>query len=109
MEEDKENKYPEKSKMAKQSVVDRFNTTSAQPLDFQVYCTYPPRTIHQILAGLQRYMLQKNVDAPKIIDRKDSRFRENVYRALRQKGVGTDVRHTSTSQKRRRTDFGIVM
>ena len=66
--------------------------------------SYPPRTIHQILAGLQRYMLQK-MYVPKIIDRKDSRFLDihwacdNVYRALRQKGVGTDVRHTSIITK----------
>ena len=31
-EEDKKNKYPENSKMAKQSVVDRFNTTSDEEM-----------------------------------------------------------------------------
>ena len=46
-------------------------------------------------------MLLQNPDAPKIIDRKDPRFIDvhracdNVYRSLRQKGIGTDVKHAS--------------
>ena len=37
---------------------------------------YPPRTIHQILAGLQRYMLEKQPNAPKFLDRTQTAFRE---------------------------------
>ena len=32
---------------------------------------YPPKTIHQILAGLQRYMLDKNPLASKFLDQKN--------------------------------------
>ena len=60
---------------------------------------YPPKTIHQILAGLQRYMLEKNPTAPKFLDLKHSCFRDVhgachfVYRELHQQGIGTSVRH----------------
>ena len=63
---------------------------------------YPPRTIHQILAGLQRYMLEKQPSAPKFLDRTQTAFRElhgtcdSVYRGLHQEGVGTEIHHTST-------------
>ena len=61
---------------------------------------YPPRTIHQILASLQRHMLSHVPDAPKFLDKKNSRFRElhnacdNVYRGLHNQGVGTDIAHS---------------
>ena len=37
---------------------------------------YPPKTIHQLLAGLQRYMLDKNALAPKFLDQKNPLFRD---------------------------------
>ena len=60
---------------------------------------YPLKTIHQILAGLQRYMLDKNPLASKFLDQKNPVFRDihracdSVYRKLHQQGVGTEVRH----------------
>ena len=62
---------------------------------------YPPKRIHQILAGLQRYMLEKNPLAPKFLDTNDKRFHrihgvcDTVYRELHQQGVGTSVRHAA--------------
>ena len=72
---------------------------------------YPARTIHQILTGLQRHMLLQNPDAPKILDCKDPRFIDihracnNIYRSLRQKGIGTDVKHTSIITKEEEEKF----
>ena len=63
---------------------------------------YPPRTIHQILAGLQRYMLDKNPNAPKFLNKGEASFRDirgtcdTVYRDLRSKGIGAEVRHAAT-------------
>ena len=78
---------------------------------------YPPRSIHQLLAGLQRYMLSMKSDAPKFLDRKDVRFApihgtcETIYRNLHGKGIGTDVRHaaviTSEDEEKLRTT-GVV-
>ena len=62
---------------------------------------YPPRGVHQLLTGLQRFMLSKKPDAPKFLDRKDPRFRdihgtcETIYRQLHQQGVGMEVRHAA--------------
>ena len=36
---------------------------------------YPPRSIHQLLAGLQRYMLKQNYCLPKFLDRQNQQFR----------------------------------
>ena len=63
---------------------------------------YPPKTIHQLLAALQRKMLDKKPDTPKFLDRHECGFRDlmrtcdSVYRDLHSKGIGTDVRHTLT-------------
>ena len=35
---------------------------------------YPPKSIHQLLAGLQRYMLERNLMVPKFLDSKDAHF-----------------------------------
>ena len=64
---------------------------------------YPPKTIHQILAGLQRYMLDKNPLAPKFLDLVQKnpishgihRACDCVYRKLQQQGVVTQVRHAA--------------
>ena len=37
---------------------------------------YPPKDIHQILAGLQRYMLAKNPSAPMFLDKGETYFSE---------------------------------
>ena len=61
---------------------------------------YLPKSIHQLLAGLQRYMLDKNPGAPKFLDKQETCFREirgtcdTVYRDLCSKGVGAEVHHT---------------
>ena len=62
---------------------------------------YPPRSIHQILAGLQRHMLDLNYCSPKFLDRQNKMFKpihgacDSVYHSLHSSGVGTSVRHTS--------------
>ena len=62
---------------------------------------YPPRSIHLLLAGLQRYMLDKNPGSPKFLNRSESAFRDihgtcdSVYRDLHSKGIGTEVKHAS--------------
>ena len=38
-------------------------------------CAYPPRTINQLLAALQRYMLGENHLLPKFMDRHNAVFR----------------------------------
>ena len=63
---------------------------------------YPPRTMHQILAGLQRHMLEISPNAAKFLDTNNTAFRElqgtcdTVYRQLHSQGVGTAVKHTVT-------------
>ena len=37
---------------------------------------YPPKSIHQLLAGLQQYMLDKNPSAPQFLDKQETCFRE---------------------------------
>ena len=66
---------------------------------------YPPKTIHLILAGLQRIMLEKRPNTPKFLDRKEYRFCElrrscdSVYRGLHKQGIGTTVHHTQIFTK----------
>lgn len=61
---------------------------------------YPAKSIHQILAGLLRYMRGIDKNCPNFLDKNDHRFQgidrtcESVYRSLRKQGVGADVRHT---------------
>ena len=63
---------------------------------------YPPKTIHQLLAVLQRKMLHKKPDTPKFLNRHEFGFRDlmrmcdSVYKDLHSKGIGTDVCHTFT-------------
>ena len=60
---------------------------------------YPPRSIHQLLAGLQRYILDNNPNFPKLLDKQQTCFRDirgtcdTVYRDLRSQGIGAEVRH----------------
>ena len=60
---------------------------------------YPPRSIHQLLAGLQRYTLEKHPNFPKLLDKQQTCFRDlrgtcdTVYRNLRCQGIGAEVRH----------------
>lgn len=58
---------------------------------------YPPKTTHQILTGLQRYMLDKDLLALKFLDQKNSVFHDiyhacdSVYQKLHRQGVGTQI------------------
>ena len=62
---------------------------------------YPPRTIHQLLSGVLRYMRSCSCDTPNVLDRRDTRFKsiqgacEVVFRELRKEGIGTSVRHAA--------------
>lgn len=62
---------------------------------------YPPRTINQLLSGLQRHMIEMDPFAPKILDRSRPDFRpihlacDSVFHKLHTSGVGTVVRHTA--------------
>ena len=63
---------------------------------------YPPRTISQLLAALQRIMLEANPNASKFCNAHNTDFRDltrtcdSVYRRLHSEGVGAVVRHTPT-------------
>ena len=62
---------------------------------------YPPKSIHQLLCGILRYMRSVTPSCPNILDRKDKQFHalhgacEVVFRCLHQSGVGTDVKHSA--------------
>ncbi len=70
---------------------------------------YPPRSVHQILAGLQRKMLEKHPDAPNLLDSKEPAFSvlhrtcDTVYRDQR---VGRA--HRSHSHVQRRSDTASI-
>ena len=55
--------------------------------------TPPPKDIHQILTGLQRYMLAKNPSTPMFLDKGETYFSEicgtydTVYRDLHSKEI----------------------
>ena len=61
---------------------------------------YPPRTISQLVAALQRRMLENNPNASKFCNSHNTDFRDltrtcdSVYRKLHSDGVGTVVKHT---------------
>ena len=61
---------------------------------------YPPKSIHQLLCGILRFMRSIDPACPNFLDRSDTRFRdfhgscEVIFRRLHQSGVGTVVRHT---------------
>ena len=78
---------------------------------------YPPKTIHQILSGLLRYMRSINSCCPNILDRKSGQFPkitgscEVVFRQLRQSGIGANVKHTSIitmDEEQQLWDLGII-
>ena len=60
---------------------------------------YSPRSIHQILSSLLRYMRSVCDTAPNILDKNDTRFKsiqrssETVFRSLRKEGIGAQVKH----------------
>ena len=62
-------------------------------------CPYPPRSIHQLLAALQRYMLSENHLLPRFMDRNNAVFWpihnacDSVYHSLHASGIGNSVRH----------------
>ena len=61
---------------------------------------YPPRTINQILAGLQRHILEVSPNTPKLLDKSISIYRDlhrtcdAVYRQLHSDGIGMNVQHS---------------
>jgi hypothetical protein len=62
---------------------------------------YPPRTLNQLLAGIQRKMKELHPELPAMLNKDDRRFHpihgtcDTVFRQLHQKSVGADVRHTN--------------
>ena len=62
---------------------------------------YPPRSIHLLLAGMQRYMLDKNPGSPSFSTEVNLHFVifmglvTQFYRDLHSKGIGTEVKHAS--------------
>ena len=67
---------------------------------------YPPRTLHQILAGLQRHTVEILPSAPKFLDRANPVYRDShracvtVYRELHGQGVGTTVLRSLLKRKK---------
>ena len=59
----------------------------------------PPKDIHQILTGLQRYMLAKNPSTPMFLDKGETYFSEicgtydTVYRDLHSKEIEEEICH----------------
>uniref|UniRef100_A0A1X7T4Q1 Uncharacterized protein n=1 Tax=Amphimedon queenslandica TaxID=400682 RepID=A0A1X7T4Q1_AMPQE len=62
---------------------------------------YPPRTINQLLAGIQRHMLTENHLLPKFVDRSNAIFRpiynacDAVFYDLHKSGVETSIQHAN--------------
>ena len=62
---------------------------------------YSPTSLQGLLAGLLRYMRERNVDTPNFLNKKDLHFRElhavmeRVFCDLRKQGIGAEVKHTS--------------
>ena len=60
---------------------------------------YPPKTIHQLLCGLLRYMRDISPGCPNVLDKKDSRFKnfhvtlDSHYHNLHASGLGREVKH----------------
>ena len=52
---------------------------------------YPPKTIHQLICGLLRYMRSVEPGCPNILDRKDPRFRDFGPREIRSERKRTTV------------------
>ena len=80
-------------------------------------CAYLHRSIHQLLSGLQRYMLGQNHLLPKFMDRHNPVFRpihnvcDSVFRELHCSGIGTSVRHTgliTEDEESKLCDYGIL-
>ena len=61
--------------------------------------TYRAKTIHQLLVGLQRCMLEKNPLAPTFLSNprfsNSHRACDSTYHEWRQQGVGTKIRHAA--------------
>ena len=60
---------------------------------------YPSRSIHMLLAGLNRHMKEISPSAPNFLSEEDDRFRglhgtrDTVARQLREEGIGASVKH----------------
>ena len=61
---------------------------------------YPPKTVYLLLSGLLRHMRSRNASCPNFLDTSNPNFAtfhnalDNVFRDLRSKGVGAQVRQT---------------
>ena len=78
---------------------------------------YPPKSIHQLLSGILRYMRSVGNDTPNILDRRDTRFKSIqgacavIFRELHRDRIGTSVCHTpvnSIDEEARLWDSGII-
>ncbi len=63
---------------------------------------YPPKTIYSLLAGILRHMSTTNPRYPNFLERSDKQFvdfqrsLDNIFRSLREKGVGATSKPTAT-------------
>ena len=78
---------------------------------------YPPRSIHLILAGIQRTVLEVSPNLPKFFNQSDNTFRDlrrscdTVYRELRSQGIGTEVNRTpifNMDEEQKLWDSGVL-
>ena len=66
---------------------------------------YPPRTLHNILAALLRYMREINPFVPNFLDQKCVQFSrlhrtmDSMFHRLHSKGIGVAVKHASVISK----------
>ena len=62
---------------------------------------YPPKTIYSLLTGILRHMTTENPSYPNFLEKKPAfvnlhRSLDNVFKKLREEGVGADAKHTAT-------------
>ena len=66
---------------------------------------YPPKTIHQLLCGLLRYMRNVNPGCPNFLDKKDNRFKklhgtlDSHFHHLHSTSMGREVKHARVLTK----------
>ena len=60
---------------------------------------YPPKTIYSLLTGILRHMTTENPSYPNFLEKKPAFVNfhlDNVFKKLREEGVGADAKHTAT-------------
>ena len=76
---------------------------------------YPPRTLHNILAALLRYMREINPFVPNFLDEKCAQFSclhrtmDSMLHRLRSKGIGIAVKHASVISKEEEAKRNFVL